>query len=62
LTVDEFNALCERSQFKWARMCAFFATLFTGKQYSIDDFTGANQEQTPEDMLAVIKKLDAGLK
>ena len=43
-------------------MCAFFATLFTGKQYSIDDFTGANQEQTPEDMLAVIKKLDAGLK
>ena len=62
MTVDELNALSERSQFKWARTCAFFATLLSGKQYSIDDFMGKAKEQTPEDMLAVVKQLDAGLK
>lgn len=68
--IEELNALIDRQKFhiqrsdtQWARLCAILANAFTGKQHEIADFMpGAKTEQSPEDMLAVIKKLDAGLR
>jgi len=62
LSIDEFNALCERKNLEFAKMCALLVNLFSTEKHSADEFMPKGKEmQTPENMLAVVKAFDRGL-
>ena len=73
ITLQEFNALCQRRQqeiehhdFMLAQLCCLMANLWSDKHdFKPEDFmprkAESSKEQTPEEMLAVIQYVDAAM-